>query len=172
MDYPNGFSVSRTRRSSFGLQTALLAPVADTTLPNLDHADGRAANLRAALPEAPLGRYWIAELLDGIAPFGRGFFFGDDAPSDATLAETGIGPETLPAPVRAYLLRSPDQTLLIDAAMGEIDLLGPDFQRLAAGLAAAGVAPADIDTAIVTHLHPEHIGGMLAGQGPPSPMRM
>jgi len=117
----------------------------------------------AALYDAPLGDYQITAILDGIAPLGRGFFFGEDAAAiDATLAQIGVGPDVLPAPVSAYLLRSADRTILIDAGMGGLDILGPGFGRLSASLAVLGVDPQDVDTVILTHAHPDHLGGLIA----------
>ncbi|MEO0664475.1 MAG: MBL fold metallo-hydrolase, partial [Pseudomonadota bacterium] len=50
--------------------------------------------------------------------------------------------------------------------MGALDLLGPGFGRMSSALAALGVNETDIDTIIVTHLHPDDIGGLLNGDGP------
>ena len=63
-----------------------------------------------------------------MAPLGRGFFFGPDQGAiDAAVAEAGLGPDLLPAPVSAFLLQSADRTILIDAGMGALDILGPGF---------------------------------------------
>lgn len=40
---------------------------------------------------------------------------------------------------------------------------GPSLGRVPAALAAAGVAPDSIETVLLTHLHPDHAGGLLAG---------
>ena len=45
--------------------------------------------------------------------------------------------------------------------------LGPETGRLVDNLAAAGVRPADIDEVILTHGHPDHIGGLLDSSGTP-----
>ncbi len=148
-------------RRSFGL-AALTAPLAATTLTPAAFADDQIATSDVALFSAPLGRYRITSILDGQAPLGRQFFFGPDAGKiDSVIANAGLGPDILPAPVSAFLLQSEDRTILIDAGMGSIDILGPGFGRLTASLAAAGVAPSNIDTVILTHLHPDHFGGML-----------
>jgi glyoxylase-like metal-dependent hydrolase (beta-lactamase superfamily II) len=44
-------------------------------------------------------------------------------------------------------------------------MMGPTLGRLAGNLAAVGVKPEDIDTILVTHLHPDHVGGLVDGSG-------
>ena len=43
--------------------------------------------------------------------------------------------------------------------------MGPDMGQLTANLAALGVAPGQIDAVLCTHLHPDHIGGLVDGDG-------
>ncbi len=45
------------------------------------------------------------------------------------------------------------------------DGLGPDTGRLLQNLQARGISPKDIDTAILTHGHPDHLGGNTDAEG-------
>ncbi len=66
-----------------------------------------------------------------------------------------LSPEGALTPICAcFLLRADGQTILVDTGMG------PDGEaQLQMELSAAGVAPPDVDTVVLTHLHPDHIGG-------------
>ncbi|MFD1912104.1 MBL fold metallo-hydrolase [Halodurantibacterium flavum] len=63
----------------------------------------------------------------------------------------------------AVLIREGGRTVLVDA--GPRDLFGPDCGNLPKALAEAGAAPADIDRIFATHLHPDHIAGMIDAEG-------
>ncbi len=67
----------------------------------------------------------------------------------------------VPLPVTGYLIRQGDGLTLIDAGAG--GSLGPTAGNLAATLAGVGVAPDAITRLVVSHLHPDHIGGALTG---------
>jgi len=152
-------------RRAFGL-TGLALPVAIGATTTQTLAAGHAAQDSGSAYSASLGTYRITALLDGIAPLQREFFFGEDAAAiNTVLAEAGFTNNQMPAPINAYLLQSDDRTILIDAGMGEVDILGPGLGKMGAALATAGVSPGDIDTVIVTHAHPDHIGGLIASGG-------
>jgi len=55
--------------------------------------------------------------------------------------------------VNAFLLQTSDKNILIDAGLG---------QALKSNLAAAGLTPDKIDAILLTHMHGDHIGGLLS----------
>jgi glyoxylase-like metal-dependent hydrolase (beta-lactamase superfamily II) len=54
--------------------------------------------------------------------------------------------------------------VLVDMGAGH---LGPRTGKLVENMQAAGIRPADIDTVVITHAHPDHIGGTLDDAGNP-----
>lgn len=71
-----------------------------------------------------------------------------------------------PAPrssVNAFLVQGNGSTVLIDTGAG--NSMGPTMGRLQASLTAAGVAPDDVDVIVMTHLHPDHAGGLASQDG-------
>ena len=75
-------------------------------------------------------------------------------------------PETIA--IGAYLIRGRGNTVLVDTGTGGANGVGGE---LIANLARLGVGPEEIDAILLTHAHPDHIGGLLsaAGQRIPTP---
>lgn len=70
----------------------------------------------------------------------------------------------VPLPITATLFRRGDSLTLLDAGAGAS--LGPTAGNLAAMLRGVGMAPEAVTRLLLSHLHPDHIGGMLAGDAP------
>lgn len=157
--------MTKLTRRAFGV-AALTAPALISSAAPLVAQSAGANSQPASVYGATIGAYRVTTLLDGILPMSTGWFPSDDqAAIQSALAKSGISGESIPAPVNAYLLQSDTATILVDAGLGGLDMMGPGFGQISAGLAALGVTPSDIDTLVMTHAHPDHIGGMIGANG-------
>lgn len=65
------------------------------------------------------------------------------------------------APYRPLLIRAGGKLILVDSGLGELaQTVGEPAGRLRQSLADAGVAAGDIQMVLLTHCHPDHIGGL------------
>ena len=69
--------------------------------------------------------------------------------------------------VNAYLVNTGTKLVLIDTGAG--GLFGPTLGGLVANLKAAGYQPEQVDEVYITHMHPDHVGGLVAGGKPVFP---
>jgi glyoxylase-like metal-dependent hydrolase (beta-lactamase superfamily II) len=69
--------------------------------------------------------------------------------------------------VNAYLVNTGSKLVLIDT--GAANLFGPTLGNMLSNLKAAGYAPEQIDEVYITHLHPDHVGGLMNGDKPAFP---
>jgi glyoxylase-like metal-dependent hydrolase (beta-lactamase superfamily II) len=75
-------------------------------------------------------------------------------------------PDVYKWPLNVIVLRCGDKTVLVDAGMGaEYPNLPRAGGLLTPRLSAAGIDPASITDVVLTHLHVDHVGGMLADDG-------
>lgn len=109
---------------------------------------------------AMLGDFEITALNDGTI----------DAPMDQLLNEPAAKTRTtlkrafLGVPTEtstnAYLVNTGTRLILIDTGAGAF--FGPTLGKLAANLKAAGYLPEQVDDIFITHMHPDHVGGLVA----------
>jgi glyoxylase-like metal-dependent hydrolase (beta-lactamase superfamily II) len=109
-----------------------------------------------------LGDFEITALSDGTV----------DLPVDKLLTNTtpakvnkALAKSFLKAPVEAsvnaYLVNTGSKLILIDT--GAAKLFGPTLGNLTANLKAAGYQPEQVDEVYITHMHPDHVGGLMDG---------
>jgi glyoxylase-like metal-dependent hydrolase (beta-lactamase superfamily II) len=127
-----------------------------------------------------VGNVRVAALLDGDAdlrePITDHF---PDVPSDDLLAERDAMPgvygdrDTWHLFVRAWLLLHPGGVTLVDTGVGGASAPAagwfPEPGRLHEALREAGASPDQIDHVVITHVHDDHIGGVVMGDDPPVP---
>jgi glyoxylase-like metal-dependent hydrolase (beta-lactamase superfamily II) len=110
-----------------------------------------------------VGDIEVLVISDGVLPIaGKTIAYNADSADLASWLDGNfLPPDVLEWPLNVVVVRSGGQTILVDAGLG---LEFPDFQsagRLAARLDAAGVDLGSVTDVVLTHMHMDHIGGLL-----------
>jgi glyoxylase-like metal-dependent hydrolase (beta-lactamase superfamily II) len=110
-----------------------------------------------------VGDILVTALHDGELTISPSFLQNTDAAEvEAILRAAGRRPPFGTA-VNAFLLQWPGRTVLVDTGYGGFG--GPTAGRLLHNLQEAGVAAADIDAVLLTHIHSDHGGGLVDAAG-------
>ena len=81
------------------------------------------------------------------------------------LSRMFVGNPKMQTAVNAYLINTGKNLVLVDA--GAAKLFGPSLGFILQNMRAAGYDPAQVDTVVITHLHPDHVGGIADADGKP-----
>ena len=104
----------------------------------------------------------IISLYDGIwqKPHDENFIKGVSVDeTKQALRDAGLDDGAIPIEFAFTVIKTGGKTILVDAGTG--GQLAPTAGLATAGMKAAGIAPEDIDTVIVSHFHPDHIFGLM-----------
>lgn len=114
----------------------------------------------------PLGDLEIVALSDGTVPQDlHKLLTGTSEAEVDGLLKKSFQANPVEASINAYLIRGGDRTILVDTGSGE--LFGPGYGgKLIDSLAAAGVKPDAVTDILITHVHTDHTGGLVAGGKP------
>ncbi|MDM4768421.1 MBL fold metallo-hydrolase [Pelomonas sp. SE-A7] len=108
-----------------------------------------------------LGDFEITALSDGTLDLPVDKLLKEKHPGQVAKAlkqhHLGLPTETS---VNAYLINTGAKLVMVDS--GASGLFGPTLGRLLANLKAAGYQPEQVDEIYITHLHGDHVGGLLA----------
>lgn len=109
-----------------------------------------------------LGDFEITALLDGTLDLPVDQILTNIKPAQVkrALARSYLG-TPLETSVNAYLINTGEKLVLVDA--GSANLFGPTLGNLPASLATAGYKPEQVDEIYITHMHGDHVGGLMAG---------
>jgi glyoxylase-like metal-dependent hydrolase (beta-lactamase superfamily II) len=115
-----------------------------------------------------LGGFEITALSDGTHTFPVDTVMTDVTPAavDAALANNDLH-RPVQGSINAFLVNTGTQLVLIDTGAGA--LYGACCGKLLANLRAAGYRPEQVDVVLLTHLHKDHVGGVLADGKPAFP---
>ena len=153
------------RRSVFALALAATGIMA-VSAPALTQAAAPAA-VKAQVPgyyRMALGDFEITALYDGYIELDSKLFKNaTPAEMQKLLARAFVGKTGMQTAVNGYLINTGTNLVLVDT--GAAKCFGPTLGSLADNLKAAGYEAAQVDTVIITHLHPDHACGLIAADG-------
>lgn len=109
-----------------------------------------------------IGSAEVTILTDGALAFPPDYFPKTEGTHIDSLLEQA-GTHDIDTNFNAVLIRDGGKLTLIDA--GPRDLFGPSAGFLPEALQEAGVTPAQVNLLFATHLHPDHIAGMITPSG-------
>lgn len=113
-----------------------------------------------------LGDFECVSLSDGSLDYPLESFFSQ-VPIEhikEALRQHNLPTDYITTPYTYLYVDTGQHRALVDMGAGE---LGPRTGRLLRSMQSAGIDPAGIDTVVITHAHPDHIGGSLDGAGKP-----
>ena len=111
-----------------------------------------------------LGDLTVTVLNDGYLQGSLDLVTGIGKEEAGSLQAAGFRAEAARLTLNAFLIeKQGEKPVLIDTGMGA--QAGETLGRVPAALAAAGVAAEAIGTVLLTHLHPDHAGGLVHGDG-------
>jgi len=115
-----------------------------------------------AFPRQQVGDLTITAISDGFLNASLDFLSNID-PTDASRMQEDAGVKDYTSiHINCYLVRGGGRTILIDAGAGGFKQWGG---QLKTNLVLAGIQPSEIDTILLTHAHPDHVGGLMDSSG-------
>jgi glyoxylase-like metal-dependent hydrolase (beta-lactamase superfamily II) len=109
-----------------------------------------------------LGDFEVTSLNDGTFPMDLEKLLTDITPKqlDEDLSRSFLT-NPVEASVNGFLVNTGTKLVLIDTGAGSF--FGPTVGKLMANLEASGYRPEQVDEIYITHMHSDHIGGLIAG---------
>jgi glyoxylase-like metal-dependent hydrolase (beta-lactamase superfamily II) len=153
-----------TRRTL--LTSAAAAAAAVPLLPSAAWAKAAKAKAQnAGVYRWTVGDIQVSALLDGYFDLDAKLFEGAGADAQGIAGLLALSPQAKPlrAAVNAFAVNTGDKLVLIDTGGGAA--MGPTVGSLAANLKAAGMDPSDVDAVLITHIHPDHVNGLVGAEG-------
>ena len=125
-----------------------------------------------------VGAFACAALSDGAFNYPLETLFANVPVAQVQLAlrQQNLALDQMTTPYTCLFINTGDQRVLIDTGAGNLGALAAHVYptvnhattvtgTLVGNLKAIGIQPADIDTVVITHAHPDHVGGTLDSRG-------
>ncbi len=114
-----------------------------------------------------VGAIQCTPITDGSLPYPPSWFFANapQQPLEEELRAHGLRTDEITGTYTCLLVSTGKNKVLIDTGAGKI---APSTGELLVNLEKAGARPSEIDTVVLTHGHPDHIGGALDAEGKPA----
>lgn len=120
----------------------------------------------ASLPEHyrfTIGQFEVTTINDGAVQLdGPHPIFGENQPADAVMAlaeENFLPPDRMEIGFTPVVVNTGASLVVFDSGNGAARR--PNAGNLAAALGRAGYSPDQVDVVVLTHFHPDHIGGLM-----------
>ncbi|QKE41360.1 MAG: MBL fold metallo-hydrolase [Ferrovum myxofaciens] len=134
------------------------------TLPFISVANASAPQVKTQAPgyyRMMLGNFEITALSDGTVNLPVGKLLGNTTPEKVEKAlSLNFLKDPLETSVNGFLVNTGTKLVLIDTGAG--NLFGPTLGNLVANLKASGYQPEQVDEIYITHMHPDHVGGLMS----------
>ena len=154
--------------ASHWLRNGLAAIAGAAFLLGSAHAAAPQVKTQPGYYRVMLGDFEITALSDGTVALPVDKLLTNTSPAQVG---KGLASSFLKAPVETsvngYLINTGTKLVLVDT--GAAGLFGPTLGNLVANLKAAGYQPEQVDEVYITHMHPDHVGGLMAGDRPVFP---
>ncbi|GGI55132.1 MBL fold metallo-hydrolase [Oxalicibacterium solurbis] len=113
-----------------------------------------------------LGEMDVLVISDGVLPLPTSTMATNVAPADLAiwLDDNFLPQEAYDWPLNVMVVRTGDQTILIDAGLGAQFSGFPRAGQFPQRLEAAGIALESVTDVIITHMHMDHVGGLLVDE--------
>jgi glyoxylase-like metal-dependent hydrolase (beta-lactamase superfamily II) len=145
-------------KREFLLSIALAGGVLSTAHAAAPMAKGQAPGFYQMM----VGDIEVTALSDGTADLTVGKLLTHTTPAKVAAAlKRSYLKDPVQTSVNGFLINTGTKLVLIDIGSGS--LFGPTVGKLADNLKAAGYRPEQIDEIYITHMHPDHVGGLMAG---------
>ena len=144
----------RIRAGAIAFALACALPAAQAAAP-------LARNQAPGFYRMMLGDFEVTALSDGTVNLDIGKILTRTTPAQTqrALARSFLK-DPVETSVNAYLVNTGSKLVMIDAGAGK--LFGPTLGGLVASLKAAGYQPEQVDEIYITHMHADHVGGLVA----------